>query len=292
MGRVVLVLASVLLLLGSQICCCAFLPGVPDIQLPEIETRPFEPRLEVGPTRDYEEEIPLEDAEEARVRVRFGAGEISLAAGDPDMLFSGQFRTNVAEWAPEVTWQDGLLEIEQGRSSGIPESGMRNEWDLEFSPGAVLDMELEIGASDGDLDFTGLALEIVRFDEPNLARMERLDIEAGAASLRVDGIGNAGPERATVTGGLGDLTLDFGGDWPGSSRVDVEAGVGSFTLFLPEDVGVRVEIEGALSNVQADAGLSRSGGAYVNDAYGETETELLITITVGLGSIDLQLAGG
>ncbi len=300
-----LILASVMLAISGLACCC-FPVSIPDIELPDVELPDIDiPQVEVGPMQEYDEEIPLDGTDEVEVEIRLGAGEISLAVGDPDLLFQGHFRTNVAEWAPEVTWAGSVLRIEQGDSVsiGIPNaSDVGNEWELSFSPEVPLEMNVEIGASDGELDFTGLALTglaldtgasdlEIRFDEPNLAEMDDLRIRAGAANLLVEGIGNASPERVRIEGGVGDLTLDFTGDWAGSARVEITTGAGSLTLRLPEDVGVRVEIEGGLSTIDADAGLTRSGDAYVNQAYGETETELVIEVTIGVGSVELELVG-
>jgi hypothetical protein len=262
--------------------------------------------VETGPMQEYSEEIPLDDAEEAQVRIRFGAGEIDVVPGDPDTLFSGQFRTNVAEWAPEVSWENGTLEIRQGDEGSLPITdpgpgpGVENVWELEFSTEVEMDMDIDIGASMGDLDLSGLALTDLsvetgasdlrlRFDEPNPAAMDSMDITAGAASLRVDGIGNASPERVTVRGGAGNLVLDLTGDWDNSADIELESGVGALTLQLPAGVGVRVRTSEGLGSVQADGGLARSGGSYTNDAYGESEIELLIDISVGVGSISLNL---
>jgi len=276
----------------SGLACTISIPFLPDVGVPQ---------LEVGAVQEYEEEVPREDVEEARVSVRFGAGEFTLSAADPDVLFAGQFRTNVEQWAPEVTWRGGLLRIEQGRSEGIAQPGAENEWDLAFSPAVDLEMDLELGASDGELDFTGLSVTrldlsagasdlTVRFGEPNGAQMEDLTIRGGATSLRVEGIGNAGPERMKVEGGVGNVILDFSGEWARSAQVDITGGTGSFTLRVPENVGARIDIEGGLSNVETE-GLSRSGGAYVNEAYGETEVELLIEVRVGVGRIEIISAG-
>ena len=63
-------------------------------------------------------------------------------------------------------------------------------------------------------------------------------------------------------------------------------GVGSVTLRLPDDVGVRVDVEGGLSNVSA-SGLRRSGDAYVNGALGESDIELRVEIKTGVGQVSL-----
>jgi hypothetical protein len=293
MKQVMLILAG-LALVGSQIACCQItLPRVPDV---EINV----PTVEVGEMQDRQEAIPLGDTRSATVEILFGAGELTLAAGTSDQLLSGHFRYNVERWAPEIAFEDGTLTIEQGSTRqdwGFPTGNVHNEWDLEFSPHIPLTMDLEVGAGDGELDFSGLQLEElglklgagdyeVRFDEPNEAAMGQFTLDAGASKLEVTGIGYAGPQQMRVQGGVGDITLDFTGTWPRSSDVQVTAGVGSVTLRLPDDVGVRVETKGGLTSVEV-SGLQRSGDAYVNDVFGETETELRIHITTGIGSVRL-----
>lgn len=291
MKQVMLILAA-LALIGSSIACCT-IPQVPKIEISV-------PTLEVGEMEEERQALPLADAESATVEVTFGAGELEIEAGASDNLFSGYFRYNVAHWTPEVTYENDTLTIKQGGTEedwGIPTGNVRNEWELEFSPEIPLDMNLEVGAGEGKLDFTGLQLvELdvdlgagdfeVRFNEPNEARMSHLTLGAGASRLEVTGIGYAGPERVKVDGGVGDITLDFTGPWPHSADVQITAGVGSITLRLPDDVGVRVKTEGGLTNVEA-SGLRRTGDDYVNDAFGEAETELRIQITTGIGNVKL-----
>lgn len=299
MNKLALIVASLFLAFSTLACCCFPVPILPrNIEFPEIDF----PELEVGPMEEYQAEFPLDDTEEARVNVRFGAGDLTLAAGDPDQLFEGTFRTNVAEWAPEVSWGDGRLRIDQGSSEGIPTTDdVVNEWELYFSPEAELEMDLEIGASDGELDFTGLAVTDlslgtgasnmdVTFNEPNPADMDELRIQAGAADLMVEGIGNASPGRVRVDGGVGDLTLDFTGAWTKSTDVNIMAGASAVTLIFPRDVGVQVEVEG-LGSVDADADFSRSGDTYTNSAFGTADVEIVVDLSVGVGDVNLELTG-
>jgi hypothetical protein len=259
--------------------------------------------VEVGPMEEYEERIPLEDVASAEAEIRLGAGELLLTAGEEELLFSGDFRTNVADWAPEVTWNGGILRVAQGDDEGFPNSnGVENEWELRFSPDVVWDMDLEIGASDGELDFTGLPLSRlhldtgasnteVNFGEPNTAEMDELRIRAGATSLEVEGIGNASPEEVRVEGGVGDLRLNFSGEWRNSATVRVTTGAGSLVLRFPEGVGVRVETESGISSINTEGEWTRSGDAYVNEAYGDAEIELIVDLSVGVGSVELETVG-
>lgn len=238
--QIIIILAG-LLLVGSQLACRG-------------STLPQGPTIEVGEMLERQETIPLEDAESAAVKIVFGAGELDVEAGASDQLFSGDFRYNVAEWEPEVAYEDGVLIIEQGSTGAgwvTPFGSTRNEWKLAFSPEIPLEMEIKVYAGEGDLDFTGLQLT-------------GLDLELGA----------------------GDITLDLTGTWLRSVDVRITTGVGAVTLHLPDDVGVRVEVEGGLSSVDA-SDLSRRGGAYVNDAFGEAEVELRIHVTTGVGALRL-----
>nr|HID12329.1 hypothetical protein [Anaerolineae bacterium] len=292
MKRVTITLAA-LLTLGSTLACDITLPAVPTIEI-------HVPTVEVGEMRDERQALPLAGATSATIEVIFGVGELEIEAGVSDQLFSGRFRYNVEHWAPQVTYENDVLTIKQGGTKedwGIPTGVVHNEWKLEFSPEIPLEMEIKAGAGKGELDFTGLQLAaldldmgagdfVVRFDEPNEAEMSRLTLDAGASKLEVIGIGHAGPERMKVQGGVGNIILDLTGAWPRSADVQIIAGVGSLTLRLPDDVGVHVETRGGLSNMEV-LGLRRVGDAYVNDAFGKTETELSIQVTTGVGSLRL-----
>lgn len=290
MRRAVLLLTASMLILSNLAC---------SISLPNVELPTLAPRLEVEEMQEYTEEVPCYGVEEAQVEVTMGTGELTLSPGAADPLFSGRFRTNVAAWEPEVTWEDGLLRIDQPDARGIPDPGARNEWELTFSPEVPLEMSVMLGAGQGELDFSGLALTrltleagasdlVARFDAPNPSRLERLTIRAGAANLEVRGIGNAGPRQTTVEGGVGNLVLDFTGDWPASAEVRITAGTGVLTLRVPADVGARLEMIGGLGGLEVDDAFTLSDGAYVNPAFGTTPVELTIKITIGVGSVEVE----
>ncbi len=280
----------VLFLVLSSLACTI---TVPRISLPGV------PTLEVGPIQEYREEIPLEGTTAAQVEIILGIGELTLTAGEPDLLFSGLFRTNVPAWKPEVTWKDGVLKVAQPDIRGIPGPGAENEWDLALAPRVPMNLKLQVGATKGQLDLGGLALThlsletgasdmIVRWDVPNAVPMERFLLRAGAANMEVRGIGYARPRNVQVEGGVGNLTLDFRGPWTDSARVKVTAGVGALTLRFPSDVGVQIAVEGGLSNVTTSGNWRLSGGAYLNEAYGQVGTTLDVTLTAGVGGVILE----
>lgn len=294
MNKIVIILTALVLMVSTLACCCTF-PATINID--------GGPTVKVGDIQESEESVPLGETRSATVDVLFGAGELEITAGDTDALFRGTFSYNVDEWKPQVSYEDGKLIVQQGddeESWGWPgDEGVRNEWNLRFSPEAVLDMDIQAGAGQGELDFTGLQIEkldidlgagdfTLRFDEPNPAKMDRFTLDVGAASLEINGVGNASPEDMVVQGGAGEITLDLTGDWARSANIEVTAGFGQLNLYLPDDVGVKVDVTSGLANVET-SGLRRSGDAYVNDAYDEAEIELIIAVTAGVGQVNLEV---
>jgi len=295
-SRITAIGVALMVLAGSALGCS--LPRVPEINIRV-------PQLEIGELRDERVTVPLPAESAVQAEVLFGAGELALAAGSAESLLDAHFVYNIENWKPEVDYKDGQLTVRQGgdeRAWGVPAGNLdevRNEWELRFGPTVALDLHVRAGAGQGTLDLSGLALTALqadmgagdftlRFDEPNPTRMERLTINAGASRLAVSGLGNAGPRNVKVQGGVGDLTLGFGGAWPTSTDVQINAGVGTLILRLPEDIGVRVALKGAATDIEAP-GFTRQGDAYVNAAFGQTETELRIEITLGVGEVKLEL---
>jgi hypothetical protein len=294
MNKTIIILTA-LALMGSTLACCCTFPATINID--------GGPTVKVGDLQEDEERVPLDETTSAAVDVLFGAGDLEISAGDTDDLFQGHFVYNVDEWEPRVIYEDDTLTVQQGDdedSWGWPgDEGVRNEWDLRFSPDVALDMDIRAGAGKGDLDLGGLQIEkldadlgagdfTLSFDEPNAAEMSRLTLDTGASRLEIDGVGNASPEEMVVQGGAGEITLDLTGDWARSADIEVTAGVGQITLYLPDDVGVKVNVTGGLANIET-SGLQSSGGAYVNDAYGETELELTVAVTAGVGQVNLEV---
>jgi hypothetical protein len=291
MEKLTILFAALALLLASL--ACTITPRIPDINI-NI------PTIEVGEVQEERRTIPLTGGGPADVDVVFGAGRLEMEAGASDRLLAALFRYNVEQWAPEISHGDDELRITQGGDDdkwGIPSGNVRNRWELEFSPETVLRMSLRAGAGEGELDFTGLQVSeldvdlgagnfALRFDEPNAVGMDHMTLDTGASKIEVLGIGNARPEELRLQGGVGDIGLDLTGAWNQSADITIRAGAGALRLTLPSDVGVRIETRGGLTNVEA-FGLRQMGGTYTNDAFGETDVELHVNITTGVGNVRL-----
>jgi hypothetical protein len=291
MKKSIILLAT--LMISMSTLACTITPRLPDLDIKV-------PTIEVGEIQEERHSVPLAGAESADIDLVFGAGRLQIEAGVSDRLMSGTFRYNVDRWAPQLTREGDTLTIRQGGDEakwGIPSGNVRNRWELEFSPQVPLDMNIRVGAGEGELDFTDLMVSeldvdigagdlVLHFDRPNPVAMDHLTLDAGASKIEVLGVGNASPETMRLQGGIGDISVDLTGDWSRSADVAIRAGAGALTLRLPDDVGVEVETRGGLANVEA-YGLRQMGGTYTNDAFGETGIELIIDVVTGVGNVRL-----
>jgi hypothetical protein len=291
MKKATILLAASMVLISTL--ACTITPTIPDL---DIDV----PTIEVGEIQEERQSVPLAGAESADVDIIFGAGQLQLEAGVSDKLLSGYFRYNVDRWAPEIAREGDHLTVRQGGDEGkwgIPSGNVRNRWELEFSPQVPLDVNIRAGAGEGELDFTDLQVSdldvdlgagnfVLRFDEPNPVAMDQFTLDTGASKIQVLGAGNASPETMRLQGGVGDISVDLTGNWSRSAEITIRAGAGALTLRLPDDVGVEVETRGGLANIEA-YGLRQMGSTYTNDAFGETEIELVINVVTGIGNVRL-----
>jgi hypothetical protein len=199
-------------------------------------------------------QIELGGAKDGRVQVEMGAGDLRIEGGSGKLL-DADFHYNVAEWRPEVKYDisagHGYLTVRQPPVRGLFAGKHENRWDLRLNDQAPLDLRVNLGAGNGKLKLSGMALR-------------RVDVHIGA----------------------GELNLDLRGPWDENLDVSVHGGVGEATVQLPREVGVRVHATGGLGGISAE-GLHKEGDYYTNDAYGKSEVHLRLEITGGVGQINL-----
>jgi hypothetical protein len=160
-----------------------------------------------------------------------------------------------------------------------------------------LDLDLEFGAGEAEIELGGMSLQRlslqtgasetrVSFSEPNPLAAEEVSIEAGAADLRVIGLGNTRARSIEFKGGVGATVLDFSGAWQGAAEASVEMGIGSVTLQLPRSHGVRIDRSSFLASFSGP-NLERRGDSYYSSNWEETQNRLTIDLSAALGSIEI-----
>ncbi len=213
-----------------------------------------------GATRHPESQemlsIPLEGATQATVRLRYGAGRVTLAGGAPaGQLLAGKFGGGVI---PKIKREADTLRVKLNAVDTEVISPIHfgtfetRQWDVQFNTETPLTLKLETGACEVLADLEALHLT-------------ELVIDTGASSTTV-----TLPARASMT------------------RVRVGGGAASVKLLVPENVAASIHAHGGLSGINVDAErFPRVGERYISPNYDTAEHKVEINAEIGVGSITI-----
>ena len=144
------------------------------------------------------------------------------------------------------------LRLGVDKSYSLVIEGGANEIDADLSALPLTRLECRFGA--GQAKF--------RFDAPNPRAMERLQISAGAAEVRVNGMVNANAADIQIEGGAAALHLDFGGALSRDQRARINVGAASVDIDVPGSTAARIAAHTVLSGVDIGDGFQTREGAY------------------------------
>lgn len=254
--------------------------------------------------------IELKGEKHLTVKMDIGVGIIDLRRNRTGDILNAEVEYDPDELEVEIEYDaekdEGTLYLESdSKRKGIDLDKEDHYWNLEFTDRIPITFEIDVGACEADLDFTGLKIDRldmdlgassvdVDFREPNPVRIHKISIDVGASALTIIGLGNANFDRFSFDGGVGDFTLDFSGDFEHRGYVDIDVGLGSLTIRLPKDAGVEIRSESSfLSSFSIDKRDfdEVEDDLYQNDNFGETDKELIFDVDIGLGSIDIERCG-
>lgn len=155
---------------------------------------------------------------------------------------------------------------------------------IDMNLGGIRLKELTLSNWAGEAD--------IRFDEPNPVIMEYMDINAKVGEFNLSGLGNARFKHAKINGGIGELRVDFSGALLPAAGAEVDLDIGSASVYLPEDRGIRMSIGGMfsfMSSKDIDSGFRKRGRAWYNDRYRDDAEAFRLRITPGLGELRVRL---
>ena len=234
------------------------------------------------------------------VNVHYGAGRFTIQPAPADLLYRVQMRYDEDAFEPLTEFDGRSLEL--GVESGGRHFRMgRNQGgslDVELAPAVPMDLDIEFGAGTADIDLGGLALTqlvvstgasetLLDVSRPNPVTLDNALIEVGAADFTARRLGNLNARRIEVNAGVGDVTIDLTGEWREDGAVQVEMGLGSLELRLPEGVGVRLERETFLTSLDAQ-GMEKRGDAYYSPDWDRAERRITIDVQAAFGSVDVR----
>ena len=287
MNRKMIFLAILILALASLACSV-------NINLPDWQ-------VVTGPTETENISVPLLPDTQAipDVTLKFAAGTLSLQPGAEGALVAGTATYNVADLKPTVSTENGNILIETGNFDlkGLPRlnQDVINNWELKLGA-SPMRLVINAGAYQGDYELGGLSLERlqiedgasqvdVSFSTPNLAQMSSLQYSTGASQVSLKGLANANTTDMTFRGGAGEYTLDFSGELRNNMDVNIESGVSSVTIIVPEGVNAQVISDSGFMTVSTSGSWKQNGNTYQLTGSGNTIT---INVKIGAGSLKLD----
>jgi len=237
--------------------------------------------------------------------LEYGAGALRVGPGSPNELYRMDLSYDGERFVPISDYDAARgsvkLGLQSSGSAGVrvsSRSHLQQVASVALSPRVDLALELNFGAVDAEVELGGLrvsSLELntgasrtaVAFSRPNATRCRRAAFSAGAAEISITGLGNSRCDEIEFDGGVGSVTLDFGGSWSASSRAKVSMAMGGLTLRLPRHLGVRISMEKFLSSFEP-AGLVRRDNGFVSANYDQTPRHLDVEITSAMGDVNIE----
>jgi hypothetical protein len=248
----------------------------------------------------------LFDTARHRVRVEYGAGRLDIGPTSERLLYLMHLRYNEANGTPLHVYEAAERSLRLGINGQNVQVGRRSEegageMRLSLSRAVPIDLTVDVGAAKATLELGGLRLtdvrihtgaaEVsVRFDQPNPARLETLEIEAGAASVTVTGLANANTSDVRVTSGVGNISLRVDGTWTQDVNVTANVAVGRLHVAVPKDVGIRVDASRVIAGFN-HPGLIKRDDAYYSDNWDTARFKLRLRAQTAIGAIEVERIG-
>ena len=250
----------------------------------------------------------LHDSTPVSVRLQLGTGTLSVGASDAPYLYRSIVRFGDSYSAPTSTWnaaQHALIlsagRKQRGSSMGVddrPDDESVQDWRVQLTRKAPLELTIDATAADATLDLTGLPLRrfalisgaaaaTVRFDAPNPESMSVFDANVGAGGLKLIGLGNSGASEARIAGDIGDLSLDLGGRWQRDMQIIATSAIGGVLITAPPSIGIELESRGLLAREAFDGSFTRSGNVWRSANFSSAAVKVRILVKSLLGKIEL-----
>lgn len=266
----------------------------------------------------YHKAIAAKDEKSLKVTIDAGFCDVSIGRGTPNRILDADIDADLPESIDRyIDYSDregvGYLSINttetvsshttdhHGHHSFSFKGFEHNAWDLRFTDAVPISFDMELGMGKGDFDFTGLAVNdlnlsagassvSVRFDQPNKTTMNEMTIETGLSKFHGEGLCNARFRRFKFQGGVGSYSLDFSGPLEHDVNIDIEVGLGSITVIIPENAGAKIYYEKSLiSHIGLPHDFSeREENTYYSSNYRSSSARMDMHIEAGLGSVTIR----
>ena len=202
-------------------------------------------------------EYEMEDfIQKANFNLEGGAGSFTLS-GTTGKLFEAKTKSNFVGFLSNTSINklDNSATVNlkmEDENVKLNKGEMSNEARINLNDKPVWNIDLGIGAGKGDFDFSNY-------------KVENLKVSTGVAEM--------------------DIRM---GDKLPSANVDIEAGVASITLEIPNSVGCEMRMDGAMNSKSFDNLDKVSDGLYRSPGFDQAAKKIIIKYEGGLTSFNIR----
>lgn len=254
---------------------------------------------------NFAQQIPFTGQTKLLLDIEYTGGCLDFEADSSGPLVDLDLTYENEDLRPEIDFDSTsttprlVIRTPHDRRENLSLDDLRaNHWRIKVSRKVALECEINAGAVDAWLDFSGTRLEDLNlnigagelemeFRERNPER-PRLRLNAGAATVTASGLCNANFEDFAFKGGAGKSELFFDGDYEGEGQVELKFGVGLNTIRLAEGLGVKIRKSGSFLAPMSLRGFDKEGNYYLSPNYERATARLYFEIEMGVGHTSIK----
>jgi hypothetical protein len=277
----------------------------------------------IAAAQNVRREVKRTDEHDVRVKIESSFGSVNIEKGSKDKIALVYYKRKEKDQKPRLDLDyfirkgSGELRLEmhpegtEVESSDDGDGGVHvnanvnfnsDEWYVELAEGIPMSLDVELGAGKSNFDLSGLTINDLsistgasssklNFGEMNKGEIRTLKIESGVSKFVANNLNNANFRKLEFEGGVGTYILDFGGELKRDVKADINVGLGTMTILVPKNIGVKVRYEDSwLSNLSLDDDefIRKKKGVYESQNYAEAEGKMDFSIESGLGSVKIK----
>jgi len=252
--------------------------------------------------RTLESSRQLRSDAPATIRVEYAAGTIEFGPTTDGTLYRMKLRYDAERSAPVANFDATARTVTIGAHSAPSaawKSGTRggNTLHAAVTTRVPLHLALELGAVRADVQLGGIQLRGLDLrtgaselrldvDSLNTESLEAFKLDVGAADVEVRRGGNLRAAQIDANVGAGKLDYDLDGAWEGTTSFDATVALGTLTLRVPPDVGLRVTARMFLAGFKR-AGLVKRGDSWYSPGYDDATRRADVRVTTVFGGFEV-----
>jgi hypothetical protein len=237
------------------------------------------------------------------VHIDYAAGKLDLKPAGGAALYRATVRYDADRAEPVAAFDTASRVLALGvhlRGMHMTNGADENDagsMQAELSGSVPLDLSLELGVVEADLELGGLRLTdlslrsgaadvTARFDKPNREPLRTMTLQVGAAQVKLLDAANSGVSRIVAEVGAGSLSIDFGGVLAHDVDITATLALGGLELNVAPSDGVFVDERTLLGSFKKEGFTKRADGWY-SDNYDAAARHVRVHLHAFMGGLTL-----